>query len=186
MKSIYAPLKDPLIFGKIMDQTFWKKCSTCKKEIAFSTQYYLCSVSTCKHKRKGFRFCSVACWDAHLGFMNHREAWAEEAIAPSKAEYLASEEGGTTSRVPKRTIVQKEQPPTNSGPNAPSIKTEAIKTDTLVVVSKVKNLIKEQSGFSTSQCCVDALTSKVVDECLKGIENAKVAERKTVMGRDIK
>ena len=62
----------------------------------------------------------------------------------------------------------------------------SIKTDTLVVVSKVKALIREQSGFNTSQCCVDALTKKVIDECLKGIEAAKEAERKTVMGRDIK
>ncbi|MBF0103847.1 MAG: hypothetical protein HQM16_00855 [Deltaproteobacteria bacterium] len=61
----------------------------------------------------------------------------------------------------------------------------SIKTDTLVVVSKVKQLIKDQSGFNTSTCCIDALTQKVVDECLKAMEHATAAGRKTVMGRDV-
>ena len=66
---------------------------------------------------------------------------------------------------------------------APKTKTIP-KTDTLVVVSKVKDLIREQSEFNTSQCCIDALTEKVVRECLNAIEKAKAAGRKTVMGRD--
>ena len=60
----------------------------------------------------------------------------------------------------------------------------AIKTDTLVVVSKVKNLIRDQSGYNTSQCAVEALTDIVVRECLNAIEKANQAGRKTVMGRD--
>lgn len=63
--------------------------------------------------------------------------------------------------------------------------TEGAKTDTLVVVSKVKKAIREQSGLNTSQCCIDALTRRIADELTKGIENAKNAGRKTVMGRDI-
>lgn len=57
--------------------------------------------------------------------------------------------------------------------------------ETLVVVSKVKKLIRAQSGLNTSQCCIDALTRRIVDEVNKGIANAKTAGRKTVMGRDI-
>ena len=60
-----------------------------------------------------------------------------------------------------------------------------IKTDTLVVVSKAKKLIKEQSGLNTSKCAVEALTQKVVEACLQGIASAKNDNRKTVMGRDI-
>ena len=164
-----------------MESSFWKKCSSCKKEIPFSTKYYLCSVSTCRHKRKGFRFCSVPCWDAHLGFMNHREAWAQEDISPSKQAYLSSMESVPAARTPVRKVVE----PRLSADAPHERNTSQISTDCLVVVSKVKALIKQQSGFSTSQCCVDALTQKVVAECLRGIEKAKKAERKTVMGRDI-
>lgn len=65
------------------DQTFWEKCSSCKKEIPYGAKYYLCSVSTCRRPRTGVRFCSPDCWDAHLGSARHREAWAEEAQAPA-------------------------------------------------------------------------------------------------------
>lgn len=63
--------------------------------------------------------------------------------------------------------------------------TESGKLETLVVVSKVKKVIREKSGLNTSQCCIDALTRRITDEILKGVENAKTAGRKTVMGRDI-
>jgi len=63
----------------------WKKCSTCKKEIPFRALYYTCSVSTCKNSRLGMVFCSVMCWDGHLGFARHRSgtAYAEEENAPA-------------------------------------------------------------------------------------------------------
>lgn len=62
---------------------------------------------------------------------------------------------------------------------------KGMETETLVVVSKVKKFIKEQAGLNTSQCYVDALTTKVVAMSLEGIAKAKQAGRKTVMGRDI-
>lgn len=49
----------------------------------------------------------------------------------------------------------------------------------------LKQLISNQSGFNTSQCCVDALTKKVIEESLKAIDSARQAGRKTVMGRDL-
>ncbi len=64
-------------------RTAWKKCSTCKKDIPFGAKYYTCSVSTCRNKKVGLVFCSSLCWDGHLGFGRHREAWAEEETAPS-------------------------------------------------------------------------------------------------------
>jgi len=60
----------------------WKKCSTCKREIAYGAMYYVCSVSTCNRKRTGMSFCSVDCWDAHLGSARHKTAWAEDRVAP--------------------------------------------------------------------------------------------------------
>lgn len=169
-----------------MDEpNFWKKCSTCKKEIPFSTRYYVCSVSTCRHKRKGFRFCSVPCWDAHVGMMNHRDAWAQEEVSPTRAVYLQSMANEEISRAPVRKIVDgptQKSEPTYSSFHSP----KDLKTDTLVVVSKVKQLIKDTSGYNTSQCCIDALTRKVVHECLQAIAQAEKAGRKTVMGRDVR
>ncbi|MBN8547903.1 MAG: hypothetical protein J0M12_01165 [Deltaproteobacteria bacterium] len=63
--------------------------------------------------------------------------------------------------------------------------TDAATTETLVVVSKVKKAIREKSGLNTSQCCIDALTRRIMEEITKGCDNAKNAGRKTVMGRDI-
>lgn len=58
-------------------------------------------------------------------------------------------------------------------------------TETLVVVSKVKKFVRAQSGLNTGQCAIDALTRKVIEEINKGVENARKAGRKTLMGRDI-
>lgn len=168
---------------KTQEITFWKKCSSCKKEIDFDTVYKLCSVSTCRGKRTGLVFCSVACWDSHLGFAKHRESHAEEHTSPSRAAYMNSLESEQPSREPvRRKIVS-----SAASPAKPALKTStgSYNVDTLVVVSKVKNFIKDQSGFSTSQCCIEALTQKVMQECLKAMEQAQASGRKTVMGRDV-
>lgn len=181
----------------------WKKCSSCKKDIGYSTKYYLCSVSTCRHSRKGFTFCSPSCWSEHLGFANHREAWAEDYVSPAKGQSV----GGNV--VAKQAQISNNIPATavtSALPATPrkivvgqgsirdredeakrlSAETNQITTDTLVVVSKVKQFIRDESDFNTSQCCIDALTQKVIKECLKAIEEANNAGRKTVMGRDVK
>ncbi len=62
---------------------------------------------------------------------------------------------------------------------------ESSDAETLVVVSKIKKYVRAQSGLNTGQCAVDALTRKVCDEISRGIENARQAGRKTLMGRDI-
>lgn len=62
---------------------------------------------------------------------------------------------------------------------------ENIKIDeALVVASKVKKLIKDEAGLSTSSQAIDQLTNRVRTNCLKAIENAKADKRKTVMDRD--
>lgn len=166
--------------------TFWKKCSTCKKEIPFGALYSQCSVSTCQNGRMALQFCSVACWDAHLGFARHREATADEMRAPSKERFL--EEENTASAAPASTNVPVKRVLVNQSANntPPKLHNKGVyDVDTLTVVSKVKLYIRERSEFNTSQCFIDALTRKVVDTCLKGIDNARAAGRKTVMGRDI-
>lgn len=104
--------------------------------------------------------------------------------APSRNEYLAelAEEANSKRALPEdgeaaphRRIVR---------PAASAAKPAVTSVETLVVVSKVKNLIREHSDFNTSQCAIDALTQKVVDECFKAIEKARECGRKTVMGRD--
>jgi hypothetical protein len=62
----------------------WLKCTECKTEIPFGGRHYLCSVSTCKRSKFRLVFCSAVCWDSHLSTVRHRDAWAEEAIAPTK------------------------------------------------------------------------------------------------------
>lgn len=58
--------------------------------------------------------------------------------------------------------------------------------EVLVVVSKLKNYIKETSGLSTAGTVPDILTDAVKKLCADAIENAKKDGRKTVMDRDFK
>jgi len=166
--------------NEVLSKAYWQKCNVCKKEIPFQSKYYICSVTTCQSVKLGLHFCSVPCWDSHLGFARHKDAAAIESTSPSKNDYLANLNKEAPARriiAPLNLQVDTSQPlPKTQGP---------IEVDTLVVVSKVKKLISDQSTLNTSQCAIDALTQKVVSECLKAIENAKAAGRKTVMGRDI-
>lgn len=57
--------------------------------------------------------------------------------------------------------------------------------DILVVTSKVKKFIKDQSQMNTSAETIDILSKAVERLCAKGIESAKADGRKTVMARDI-
>jgi hypothetical protein len=72
----------------------WLLCSACRSDIAFGAKYFQCSVSTCNRARTRLVFCSVACWDSHVATLRHRDAWAEDKIAPTQAAWereLASE-----------------------------------------------------------------------------------------------
>jgi histone H3/H4 len=56
--------------------------------------------------------------------------------------------------------------------------------ETLVVVSKLKNYIREASGMNTSGAVADVLSDIVRNLCNDAIERAKNDGRKTVMDRD--
>jgi len=58
-------------------------------------------------------------------------------------------------------------------------------SDVLVVTSKVKSFIKEQSQMNTSGNVPNELSERIRQLCAKAIENAKADGRKTVMDRDI-
>ncbi len=100
-------------------------------------------------------------------------------MAPAREKYLATLEDAPAPEAKKILV----RPAETAASTAPSSHAEV---ETLVVVSKVKQLIRDRSEMNTSQCAIDALTQKVVQECRKAIDNAKAAGRKTVMGRDIK
>src|SRR5262245_27210116 len=70
-----------------MDEAFWKRCSSCKKEIAFAAPYFVCNVTTCNRRSMALVFCSLACWDAHVPILRHRESWAIEKEAPTLGEW---------------------------------------------------------------------------------------------------
>ena len=57
------------------------------------------------------------------------------------------------------------------------------KKEVLAVMSKVKTYIKN-SGLNTSAAVSDVLSDKIRELCNKAIENAKKANRKTVMDKD--
>jgi hypothetical protein len=65
----------------------WLVCSACRRDIAFGSKYFQCSVSTCNRARMRLVFCSVSCWDSHVATLRHRDAWAEDKIAPTKAAW---------------------------------------------------------------------------------------------------
>jgi hypothetical protein len=169
----------------------WKRCSTCKKAIAFKATYYLCSVSTCTRKRTGFTFCSVECWEEHLPMMRHREAWAVEEQAPTKAEWerqRAEEEGERASPSDKppsrpaeqpssvavrRHVVSTKQPPLPAGPR-----------EVLVIASRLKSYVKEVHGMNTSDSVLEPLSAELRRIVNRAARNAAEEGRKTVLDRD--
>ena len=162
----------------------YKLCSECKKPIAFSADYYRCSVSTCNRKRLGLFFCSVSCWDAHVPMMRHRDAWAEPTKAPTREQYLAdlADEAEAESRQNEREASRMEGE--ERGRRIVGLSDDDLPKDVLVVVSKLKNYVKARSGMSTSDGVIDALSAHLRKLCDRAIEHAGTAGRKTVMDRD--
>ena len=166
---------------------YWRRCSSCKKEIGFTRTYWVCNVSTCNRKRTGLVFCTTSCWDVHLPLMNHREAWAEERRSPTREEWAreqreqaaesAPASGPVPAREPQRRIAPT-QPPASSARPAPESR------EVLVVVSKLKAYVRERSGMNTSDAVMELLSDKLRELCRDAIKNAQRDGRRTVMERD--
>jgi histone H3/H4 len=156
----------------------YKLCSECKRPIAFSADYYRCSVSTCNRKRTGLFFCSVSCWDAHVPMMRHRDAWAEKVKAPTREAYLAD----LAEEAEKEASEMAEE--TDKARRIVGLPGDDLPKDVLVVVSKLKAYVKARSGMSTSDGVIDVLSAHLRKLCDEAIAHAGTAGRKTVMDRD--
>jgi histone H3/H4 len=152
----------------------WRRCSACKKPLAFGSQYWVCNVSTCNKKRTGLAFCTVSCWEVHLPVANHREAWAEERTAPrTKAEADAAESkgGGGARRIVRDKV--------------PSPRKNQIPEEVLVVASRLKEYVKARSGMNCSDRVLIPLSEIIRRAADEAIRNAEKDERKTILDRDI-
>ena len=168
------------------DADFFRVCSTCKKPIGFGADYFRCSVSTCNRNKVALYFCSLACWDSHLPEAKHRDAWAEPAKAPTRAE-LAQEAQAETEREERskaREAAMSEEAEKRrriiAQPN------DDLPKEVLVVVSKLKAYIKARSGMNTSDSVSDVLSDRIRKLCDAAIEVAQADGRKTVLDRDFK
>jgi hypothetical protein len=185
---------------------FWKRCSTCKKEIGFGALHYVCSVSTCNRKGTDFIFCSTDCWDAHVPTFRHRDAWAEERRAPRAG---SSEAQPPPRSAPPSASSASASPPRPSSPMARPLATPSagfvdpaqpvaepprpepvlhdrarIPREILVVASKLKAYIRARSDMNTSEAVLEVLSERLRDLCDGAIHHAAASGRKTVMDRD--
>ena len=183
-----------------MSISTWKRCSACKTDIQFGQTYWVCNVSTCNRKRTGMFFCAVSCWETHLPMMRHREAWAVEKRAPSASEWerekAAEQATAERSNEPTTRPATREhttRPQATSAPRrrqvaAPPPRPQPdgdVPRDILIVVTKLKKYIKARSGMNTSDAVMSRLSDHVRYICDQAIENARDAERKTVLDRDV-
>lgn len=166
------------------DATRWRPCSSCKSPIGFGALYWVCNVSTCNRPRTGLLFCTVSCWDAHLSVVNHRESWAVERHAPSRAEWereqaaersVAAPEAARPAEapVPRRIFA----PPAAKAP-------DPAEHEILIVASRLKAYVLARSGFNTSDRVLEPLSEAVRVLCDRAIEKARAEGRKTVLDRD--
>jgi hypothetical protein len=98
----------------------WRKCSSCKKTLPYEAPYWACNVSTCNRSRTFLAFCSVSCWDAHLGLVRHRESWAEERKAPTK-EFWEKVLAGTELYPPRVPKEKEEVAPVKPAASTPKV-----------------------------------------------------------------
>jgi hypothetical protein len=179
----------------------WLKCTACKNPIPFNATHWVCSVSTCNRAKFQLVFCTVSCWDSHVADARHRDAWAVEAHAPSKAAWEQDQAANPPPPprppvAPAAPVVRRMVGDSPSAPvSAPSAVAsgspgalhlqEVVDNDILIVVSKLKKYIKDRSGMSCADSVADVLSEHVRAICDESIRAAGRAERKTVLERDV-
>lgn len=163
------------------EPTVFRHCSSCKAAIPFEARYYSCSVSTCNRPRATYAFCSSECQQAHSVTVNHRDAWAEEEMAPSEAawkrEQALARASATESPAPRRVV---------SSAASQSADETALPRDVLIVASKLKKYVRERSGMNTSDGVMGVLSDHVRLVATEAIRAAAMDERKTVLDRDVR
>lgn len=145
------------------DENIWRRCGSCKKPINLGATYYLCGISTCRKSA----YCSVPCFDDHTPIFRHKDAWAEERVAP-KVQDAESQQG---SRLETARLVG-------------NAKSSDVPREVLVVASKLKDYIRAKSGMNTSASVLDRISDMIRLQCDKAIDRASGDNRKTVMDRD--
>jgi hypothetical protein len=176
----------------------WLKCSACRSDIDFGSKYFQCSVSTCNRARMRLVFCSVPCWDSHVATLRHRDAWAEDKIAPTKGAWereLADQPAEAPRPAPaapaapvapvaplRRVVGAPEPPPPDPAGVALH---DVADRDMLIVVSKLKKYIKDRSGMNCSDAVAEILSDHVRALADDSIRAAGRDERKTVLDRDV-
>jgi hypothetical protein len=167
----------------------WLKCSACRNPIAFGVTHWVCSVSTCNRARTRLVFCTVSCWDSHVAMLRHRDSWAVEAKAPSKAVWEAELAANPPDEI---SIPDKPAAPRrivgDPGPAAASAASPSgapVERDMLIVVSKLKKYIKDRSGMNCGDSVAELLSDHVRAICDEAIRSAGQDERKTVLDRDV-
>jgi hypothetical protein len=109
--------------------------------------------------------------------MNHRDAWAEERVAPSRPR------GPTPTGAPL--VPQASGAPTVTSATAARLApAPEADGDILVVVSKIKKYMREKHGLSTSDQVIPVLSDLVRELCDAAAEKSRQAGRKTLMDRD--
>lgn len=153
---------------------YWRKCTSCKSEIAFGQKYWVCSVSTCNRVRTALTFCKVSCFDAHVPVLNHKDAGALEKRAPTLNEWLREEKSAA------------ELAPAAGAPARQPLSQEGTKREILVVVSKTKDYVRSKAGINTSDTVMEALSDKIRSILDEAIRRALQDERKTLLDRDLR
>ncbi len=157
-----------------MEENVWRKCSSCKKNIALGSRYYTCSVSTCNGQRTGYVFCSVGCFEVHLPSARHKDAAAIENKAPMTA--APAQAAATGGREPTRKIISSPTPAGASKSGAPR--------EVLIIASRLKEFVQARADMNTSAQVIDILSDYVRILCDRAIDNARADGRKTLMDRD--
>ena len=155
----------------------WRSCSGCKGAIGFSQPYWRCTVSTCNRPRRELVFCSMDCWDAHVGIAGHRDAGAEEDMSPKDADAVQS-------AAPNRRRVVVGSKSGNSSAPRTGGQSDVDDQDILVVVSKLKAYVKSKSGLNTSAKVMELLSDQLRRACDAACARARAEGRQTLLDRD--
>ena len=110
----------------------------------------------------------MPCFDAHVPVLRHRDAWAEEKRAPTRAAFEAEQ----NARQKEDEERQHAASARNLGNKEPPMSNEAT-NEVLIVVSKVKNYIKARAGMNTADAVSEAISDLVRKACDDAIARAK-------------
>lgn len=198
----------------VFSTEYWRRCSSCKNPINYSSKHYVCSVSTCTRKRVGYVFCSVHCWERHLPGARHRDAAAIEAQSPTMMAWKADLESDSSVTILKPGETAPAASPAKVDPLSSSSNSQAndnrtpqrviakpstpaaasfvrgsskdpLEQEILVVASKLKAYIKARSEMSTSDAVMEKLSHKLRRLADQAIDKARSEGRKTVLDRDV-